>query len=135
MTGPEVISRSVGSAGTIPIDLTGVTWDVTLRRRADLSILPSVAVVVSELDGERQGHTTTDASGRFPMTVRPGKAHQVQVYYAAMEQGPFVAAESLATSTDSTFDLVFDGPAPIQIGPAGPLDLSPTSTDHEVGAR
>jgi hypothetical protein len=110
ITGPEQRFVDVHGPGSVPIDLTGVRWNVTVRRSSDLEPVPQAQVDVREVGGAKQGYAETDHSGTFSMVVRPDWIHEIQIIPPSSFQGYVVSG--IISSADSTFDLLVDLPLP-----------------------
>jgi hypothetical protein len=87
---------------TIPVDLSGVRWNGTVRRTGDLTPVPYASVFVQEIGSDRYGNTSTDASGRFEMIVRPDVVHNLWIQPGS---GNTYFVNGIASSSDSTFDV------------------------------
>jgi len=109
ITGPEQRSVEIQGDTTVPIDLSGVRWTGTVRRSSDLMPVPHAGVYVQEITTYRYGRTSTDASGRFEMIVRPGVAHNLWVQPSS---GGNFTVNGIASNADSTFDIPINVPAP-----------------------
>jgi hypothetical protein len=108
---PLIAPRSVTAAGTVPLDFTGDTWMVTLRRMDDHSPVARATVDVREVGTARRGLQLTDDEGRFEMVVTPGTAHSVSVLIPQWRaSGPYPVAGTVVSSGDATFDLLVDLP-------------------------
>lgn len=110
ITGPEQRYLDVQGPGTVPIGLTGVRWNVTVRRSADLEPVPQAKVNVREVGGGKYGYAVTDLSGTFSMIVRPDWAHDMRIFPSSAVQEYVVGG--IASSADSTFDILVDIPLP-----------------------
>jgi hypothetical protein len=106
---PWTFQRSITAPGTVPLDLAGATWDVTLRWRDDLS--PVLARIgVKEVGSTRGGYIDTDEAGRIQMVMQhPERPHEVVVFLPGRSTS-FPVAASLSSTGDATFDLLVDGP-------------------------
>ncbi|HEU5310078.1 MAG TPA: hypothetical protein VFV24_01370, partial [Candidatus Eisenbacteria bacterium] len=65
--------------------------------------------LVQEIGADRFGSTSTDASGRFEMIVRPGVLHNLWVQPSS---GGTYIVNGIASSADSTFDIPINVPVP-----------------------
>lgn len=110
ITRPEKRSVSVQGDAVVPIDLSGVRWQVTVRRSADMTPVPHASVYAQEIGFDRYGSTSTDALGRFQMIVRPGVAHDVWIQPGG-STGTYTV-NGVASTSDSTFDLSINVPSP-----------------------
>jgi hypothetical protein len=109
ITRPDRRSVGIQGAATIPIDLSGVRWNGTVRRSADLAPIPHAPVFVQEIGSGRYGSTSTDASGTFEMIVRPGVLHDLWVQPGS---GGTYTVNGIASGADSTFDIPINVPVP-----------------------
>jgi hypothetical protein len=110
ITGPERRAIDVQSSGPIGFALGGVRWTATVRRTGDQSPVALAEVNVSEIASDRQGVASTDQTGTFHMVVRPDMLHNVSIrpYGSNLSY----LANGIASSSDSTFDLLVDIPVP-----------------------
>ena len=109
ITGPEVRTVEIQGETTVPIDLSGIRWTGTVRRSSDQMPVPHAAVYVQEIATNRYGRTSTDASGRFEMIVRPGLSHNLWVQPTS---GGNFTVNGIASSADTTFDIPINVPVP-----------------------
>ena len=109
ITRPDQRSVEIQGDATVPVDLSGVRWSGTVRRIGDLTPIPSAQVFVQEIGADRFGSTSTDASGRFEMIVRPGVLHNLWVQPSS---GGTHIVNGIASSADSTFDIPINVPVP-----------------------
>lgn len=111
VTVPLTVTRPITSPGTVPMDFTGVTWNVTLLRKDDLSLVRGAWARVAEVGSSRQGGARADDLGRFQILVAPDVPHEVLVTLPGQTSpGPYPVVGTVSTSTDATFDLLVDLP-------------------------
>ena len=110
MTGPERRYVDVQGDGTVPFDLTGARWDVTVLRSGDHQPVSQAEVYVYEIGGSRYGSSRTDQYGKFAMVVQPNWGHEIRI----IPPGSFQAytVTNVASAADSTFDLLVPIPVP-----------------------
>ncbi|HET9250980.1 MAG TPA: hypothetical protein VFP58_02550 [Candidatus Eisenbacteria bacterium] len=110
ITGPERRAVGVAASGPIHFALGGARWTTTVRRAGDQSPVALANVNVIEIGSDRQGSTSTDQTGRFQMVVQPDVLHSVWI--RPLGSNNSYLANGIASSADSTFDLLVDIPAP-----------------------
>ena len=105
--GPETAHVSISGDASIPIDFPGTRWNVTLRRTAYGSAVPSASILAREIGSNRSASTSADLFGKFQLFVRPNVAYDLLV-----GSPPFITIPNLSSTADSTFDLFVDVPTP-----------------------
>jgi len=104
--------RSVNVAGTIDWDLSGVTLSGTARSLGTLTPLPGVrATAVLFADAyHRTAISITDAAGQFRLTLEPNREYSLSFLKDGV--GGLEISSFVATSSDSTFDVLIPDPVP-----------------------
>lgn len=110
IVGPVQGVLSISGDTSIPVALPSTKWSVTLRRASDNTPIPSVYVRATEILNSAAASASTDPFGRFQLGVRPNAGYSLEIDYPYPSQvGPFFVPY-VASTGDSTFDLVINAP-------------------------
>lgn len=110
IAGPVQGLLSIPGDTSIPIALPGTKWSITLRRASDNAPIPSVYIRATEILNSATASASADPLGRFQLGVRPNVGYALEIDYPYPSQaGPFFVPY-VASTADSTFDLVINAP-------------------------